>query len=839
MSRFPHLTEIWLGLGLAILLTPSTLAQILPDSTLGAENSTVTPNQVINGLPSERIDGGARRGANLFHSFQEFNINEGQTVFFSNPNGVDRIFSRVTGNNLSAIFGKLGVLGNANFFFINPNGIIFGPNAILDVNGSFLATTASSIHLSDGTIFSAKNPQAVPLLAINVPLALGFLESSGKIEVQGRGHNLIAPGDTRLPNVPIGGTSPTGLAVKPAHTLALVGGEVNFQGGVVTAPSGRVEIGSVSSGQVKIAFTNSNNFTLNYEDVSSLQDISLTRRSLVNASGTTNGNISLFGRNINITDASLVLIENQGANPLGTIQVNASDTLTITGTTEFTPVFPGLARSTRGLLSQALREGKGADISIWTNRLIVQDSGRIYLSTFGTGAGGNLTIQAKDSVQILGISQFDPSFPLSSIVSTATAGSGTAGNLNLVTQHLSLKEGGLLSSSVFGSGSGGELTLKAFESINLTEFNPNSLVPSLISSITQGSGPGGNLLINTQRLTLTDGGRVDSSTLASGNAGSLTIDATDFIHVSGTIPGSVNPSLIISSANRVDPKIRQGLGLPEIPTGASGNVNIKTRQLSVTDGASISVRNDGTGDAGNLHIQARSIDLDRSSGITASTFSGNGGNIDLAAERIQLRRNSNITATASGTGNGGNIAIATNPLISLEGSNISANAFTGRGGQVQISAKGAFLSTDSQITASSQFGINGIVAINTPETNIQNSLEPLELRLISPDETIARSCLARRNEQQGSFTYTRTGGVPITPESGINEREALSVPSTTELSPGSSTPSSTPTENEQFISVHPWKSGDPIIRGGAIIRTADGRTLLIAATSQDVNLICQ
>lgn len=215
--------------------------------------------------------------------------------------------------------------------------------------------------------------------------------------------------------------------------------------------------------------------------------------------------------------SSLVFIENEGANPLRAIQVNASDTLTITGTTEFTPIYPGFVRSTRGLVSQALAQGKGADINISANRLTVQDSGRIYLSTFGVGAGGNLTIQAQDSVQILGISSFDPSFPLSSIVSTATAGSGTAGNLNLVTQHLSLREGGLLSTTVFGSGSGGDLTLEASESISLTGF---SFVPSLIPSITQGSGPGGSLLINTRQLTLTDGGRVDSSTLASGNAGS-------------------------------------------------------------------------------------------------------------------------------------------------------------------------------------------------------------------------------------------------------------------------------------------------------------------------------
>lgn len=835
MSRFPYINEVFLGLGLAILIAPLTQAQIIPDSTLGGENSTVTPNQIINKLLSDRIDGGARRGANLFHSFQEFNINEGQAVYFTNPTGVAQIFSRVTGNNLSAIFGKLGVLGNANFFFLNPNGIIFGPNASLDLNGSFLATTASSIHLSDGTIFSARNPQAVPLLTVNVPIGLGFLEPSGKIEVQGRGHNLIAPGDTRLPNIPIGGSIPTGLAVKPEHTLALVGGDIIFQGGVLTAPSGRVEIGSVASGEVKIAFTTPNNFSLNYDDVSNFQDISLTRRSLLNASGITNGNISLFGRNINLTDASLVFIENQGVNPLGAIQVNASDTLTITGTTELTPIFPGFIRSARGLVSQALAQGKGADINISANRVLIQDSGRIYLSTFGSGAGGNLTIQAQDSVQILGISSFDPSFPLSSIVSTATAGSGTAGNLNLVTQHLFLREGGLLSTTVFGSGSGGDLKLEAFETINLSGYNPNSFVPSLISSITQGSGSGGNLLINTRQLTLTDGGRVDSSTLASGNAGSLTINATDFIQVSGTIPGSVNPSLIISSANRVDPVIREGFGLPEIPTGASGNVNIKTQQLSVSDGAQVSVRNDGTGDAGNLQIQANSIVLKNSAGITASTLSGNGGNIDLAAQQIQLQRNSEITSTAGGMGNGGNIAIATNTLISLNGSNISANAFTGRGGKVQISAKGAFLSTDSEITASSQLGIDGIVTIITPETEIQNSLEPFDLRLISPEETIARSCLTRKNEQQGSFTYTKTGGVPITPESGISEREALSVPSVTERS---SAPT-LPTQDEPSVSVTPWKSGDLIVRGGAIVRTPDGRTLLVAATPQDVNPICQ
>lgn len=91
---------------------------------------------------TDLIEGGARRDSNLFHSFSEFNINNGQRVFFANPAGVDRILSRVTGNTQSNILGTLGVLGNADLFLLNPNGIVFGPNARLDVWGSFLATTA-------------------------------------------------------------------------------------------------------------------------------------------------------------------------------------------------------------------------------------------------------------------------------------------------------------------------------------------------------------------------------------------------------------------------------------------------------------------------------------------------------------------------------------------------------------------------------------------------------------------------------------------------------------------------------------------------------------------------
>jgi filamentous hemagglutinin family protein len=141
-----------------------------PERNLGTQVEALTPLV-------DQIQGGTQQGNNLFHSFSEFNVGEGRSVYFENPAGVTNILSRVTGNDLSDILGTLGVgapgtLGTANLFLINPNGIIFGPNARLDVSGSFMASTASSLNFADGTHFSATNPEAPPLLTINVPLGL-------------------------------------------------------------------------------------------------------------------------------------------------------------------------------------------------------------------------------------------------------------------------------------------------------------------------------------------------------------------------------------------------------------------------------------------------------------------------------------------------------------------------------------------------------------------------------------------------------------------------------------------------------------------------------------------
>ena len=232
-----------MGLVMSVLLQPnSVMAQLKPitDNTLGDEGSIVTPDQ-INGLPGDRISGGAQRGGNLFHSFQAFSIDEGRAVYFANPTGVENILGRVTGGGGSEILGRLGVLGEANLFLINPNGIIFGPNASLDIGGSFLATTADGVGFGEQGWFSATTPEAPsPLLTIN-PSAFFFSQiSTGDIAVRA-----TTPIDSALASF--------GLSVGVGENLALLGGDITIEGGGLNASGGRIDLGAVEgAGTVRL-----------------------------------------------------------------------------------------------------------------------------------------------------------------------------------------------------------------------------------------------------------------------------------------------------------------------------------------------------------------------------------------------------------------------------------------------------------------------------------------------------------------------------------------------------------------------------------------------------------
>ncbi|MEO1404505.1 MAG: filamentous hemagglutinin N-terminal domain-containing protein, partial [Cyanobacteria bacterium J06635_1] len=220
-------------LGTLIGLSATAQAQIAPDNTLP------TNSVVPNGCTVCPITGGTATadGQTLFHSFQQFSVPTGGAALFQNDPSLATIVTRVTGALPSDIDGAIAAQGSVDLFLLNPNGIIFGPNAVLQVPGSFIASSADSLVFADGSEFRATQPNAPSLLTVSTPIGLQLGATPGDIQVAGPG--------TFPPTLP-------GLFVTPGHTLALVGGTIDVEGGTVSAPSGRLEIGSAAQGTVSL-----------------------------------------------------------------------------------------------------------------------------------------------------------------------------------------------------------------------------------------------------------------------------------------------------------------------------------------------------------------------------------------------------------------------------------------------------------------------------------------------------------------------------------------------------------------------------------------------------------
>ena len=704
-----------------------TLAQsnIVPDSTLGAESSTVTPFN----LDTDEIRGGAIRDTNLFHSFLEFNVGKGQESYFLSPNvNIQNILVRVTGSNPSEILGTLGTGGDSspNLFLINPNGIFFGSDARLNVGGSFIASTAGSLKFNDGTQFSATEPQTPPLLTVSVPIGLQFGEGVGRILNQS-----VADDSNGVP---------LGLQVQSGKTLALVGGDVLLQGGNLTAgdvllqggnlttESGRIEMGSVGSSSLVSLTPTDQGWALGYEGVQNFKDIQLSQEAYVSAIGSSGGDIQVQGRSVTLTDGS-----------------------------------------------------------------------KIVAYTLGSGPGGTLTVTASEFVELMGVSVYDQS---RSALSTDTAGSGSAGDLRITTGKLIVQSGAFVSSRTTGQGKGGELWVNATESVNLSGLDPNGFSNGLFTS-TIGGGQGGNITVDTSDLRVADSAVISARTTAKGNGGNITVKANTFDAVSGgqvltttsssglagNISLNVSDSVTLSGSNPTYAERAERLGRNvvnnegsasglfastyEDSTGQGGNLRITAGQIIVRDQAEVNVSSEGSGNAGDLEIASRDLLLDNQGALRATTLSGEGGNITLRSQDlILMRRNSEISTEAGGTGNGGNITIDTDFIVAVpeENSDIIANAFEGNGGNIDIKTQGIFgtqfqeqRTPQSDITASSDFGVDGVVEINTPDVDPIQGIVALPAELVEASGLIASGCGASRRQGESKFIVTGRGGLPIRP----------------------------------------------------------------------------
>ncbi|MDZ8260533.1 S-layer family protein [Nostoc sp. ChiQUE01b] len=756
MRVLPFLLILTTGLLTQGILLPTT-AQVTSD---GTTNTTVNPNgnnfTIINGI---------EKGNNLFHSFSNFSVPTGGSATFDliNTPNITTIFSRVTGGNVSNIDGLIQTLNSNNrvsLFLMNPAGIVFGKDASLNIGGSFVGTTANSIKFADGVEFSAVNLTASPLLTMSVPIGLQMGQNTGAlaqpaagIAVQGNGHHLTAA-NTFVPATP--SATPTGLQVQPGQILALVGGDLGFTGGTLTAPQGQVTIGAVSDGLIGITFS-PQGWDFDYSGVNSFRDIQLSQQSMLDASGIGGGRIQVQGANVSLTDGSTLLIQSFGLQSGGGIQVRATDSLTIQGTTPNQTILSGLHTNQLGAIG-------GSTITVDTRRFSLQQGGEIRANTYASGSSSAIHLDATESTTLTG---FTPLTRQVSSISSNSFGAGAAGLINLSTAQLTLMGGSFINSGAFATGNSGNVSVNVDGTINIIGTEPIFAQPSNISAGTIRFGNGGNVSVNAQRINLQAGGRISASTLGFGNGGSLTVNASESITVQGKGDSVLLDSAIEASAPIIDAVTQQLYGVPPLPIGASGTLTINTPRLIVTASGLVSVKNDGTGNAGNLVVNANTILLDRQGSITAATQSGEGGNLQVQANSIILQRGSNINATARGTGNGGNIFLNVPIILGLENSDIVANAEKGRGGNINITTQGIFglkyrpqLTTENDITTSSEFGVNGNVQIISPDVDLNSGLVQLPENVTDPLQQIATGCSVNTGS---SFVATGRGGVPQNP----------------------------------------------------------------------------
>jgi filamentous hemagglutinin family protein len=778
-------------------------ADITTDGSVGPALSLPGPDFQVTASLGQQV------GGNLFHSFTTFNINTGESATFSSLVPVSNVISRVTGGSASNIDGLLrSTIPGADVYLLNPNGVMIGDNASLNVSGSFYASTADYLKLGTNGRFDASNP-GNSVLVTAAPSAFGFLGSApASISVQ----------DSLL-------QTPDG------ETLELVGGDINISDGNLYAPDGQVVLVSVASaGEVPVdpAAINLGSFT------------SLGRITVANPSGTFPflglgevGNLDVTttvpgdvagGGRIIIRGGEFVLDEGLARAEViedtngGGIDIAVSGTATLSG-------------DAKVLTRTFFFNGDAGPITIKADTLIIGGDTTISSDSSGSGAGGTITVNtdtilATDRATISSDAQSSGNsgnilittdtldMADDSVVKTSSFGgnaSGDAGNIVIIADGLLMAgDATINSSSELGSqGAGGTVTVdvdtiemrEAAWIISYTETTRDagtididsdtlSLTDqSVISTTTFADGNGGTITIDTGQLTLTGDAVITSGTEGPGNAGNVIItvdngiDAGDsttisseseggnfFVRGGADLSGATgggDGGLVQLTANRIDLTGNAVIASGTAGDGAGGDVELNAVNISLDPASGISAVSTGAGNAGNITVLAGdSLEMDGSF-IRTRAVSSDGGNIAINAPSLVYLLNSEITTSVeSGFGNGGNITIDPQFVI-LNNSRIIANAFGGNGGNILIVANNFVSSADSLVDASSALGINGTVNIQSPDTDLSSGLTDMPESFLNVAALLREPCRARRSVNQSSFIVRGRSAIPPGPMSPL------------------------------------------------------------------------
>ena len=686
----------------------SALAQITSDTTL-LNNSAATRNGDL-----VTIDEGTVNGSNLFHSFSEFNVRTGETAFFNNGLTIDNIITRVTGGELSTINGLIQANGAANLFLLNPSGIQFGPNARLDIGGSFVGSTAESFLFEDGSIYSATNPSEAPLLTVNVPLGLQYGSNPNPIQVQ-----------------------EANLEVESGQTLTLAGGDLEIVGGQLQVSDGRISLATVTAGNLTL---DKSLGIAGLYDTTNRGNINLSQQSLVEVTGVSDG-IDITTGNFSLTEGSRLQSVAEVPGKAGDITLNATDTITIDGFST-DGLFSGilshsveenggiggniainqtnnpqgnLTLSNRGFIATVTENNSySGDIEVNVNNLDLLSGGQIISLTTGNGDSGNITVNATEEIFISGSnSEFEPSpfedftvFDLNQLTFTTEADpniekSETIPHVSLERTPKKIKSG----ATILGTAEDGVFDIYSFGvteadsqgvfDIDFGRENSNAednldAEGNIDTEIFLFNLKTGELLKSNNNKKVKNGAagsdRKQDSYLATtfSEPGTFVIAVGEFNTHSSAFP-------VLTTGNTVD----SDTPFPILAGNTVDRGDTYTLQVSVENQGNF-IDNSPTLNPDNFNPNQRV-----NSGIfSVSKVAGNSGNITIKTGTLTVEDNGTINTTPLGTGQGGNLNFDVTGTVHLNDGLLSTiTPSNGDAGDIIINADNISL-IDSEISAS-------------------------------------------------------------------------------------------------------------------------------------------
>jgi len=699
--------EICVAVASALCASAPAHAQITTDGTLGAVQSFSGVGSVIPANLGRQV------GGNLFHSFGIFGIPSGGSASFAGPGSVANIISRVTGGQASFLDGRLqSQIPNANLFLVNPRGIVFGPNASLDLTGSFFASTAHYLKLADGTRFEAA-ATANPVLTAAAPAAFGFLGSAGPVNV--RQANLQHPA--------AGGS------------LSLVGGPVNVSGALLGTASGDLRIvATAGAGEVSLAGTPTPG--------TALAPVTIQRSNLVAASAfdaasgtvTPPGRIVIRGGELVIA-ASLVQSGNLSAAAAPPLEVSAAGTLQV---------------SSSVVESNAQDAGRGADIVLAGENVTIERATNVASWSSWTGGAGDIDIGARGGLRILATPADAPGYSRvlnlaygpgpggatrlggdtvtveASSVEHYTEGPGEVGPMALRGRVVELLTGAFLGNyNVPGStGRPGSIDVAATERVRLagvdwTGFRTNVLTQTysahdagpiriaapVVELANASIGSAGNFagvgasgaitLAGSTRVVLTDGAFVGGATGNVRRGGDVRVDAGDVIlSAGGNLEANSRGTgragdVVVNAAGTLVVADGGGIENNSLGAGRAGDVLVDVAGEAVLDNGFVQSLAFAGGDAGRVDVRARGLTVANGGRINSTTFDGGAaGEVAIRAGRVALVAGGTITANSGfGIGPGGRVAVAAAEEVLLSGGGLSAGTFGGGdGGNIEVKA---------------------------------------------------------------------------------------------------------------------------------------------------------